>query len=209
MPEKPKSSASQAGPTARWVAWSVVLLIAAGVFLGWRFWPRAKPLVVPREDLVLKDQKLHRKGEEKPFTGVMIESYPGAKIKSRSEVLGGLLDGLSEGWNEEGRTEVRERFRNGVSQGLREKWYPSGAKMSEVMIEDGLLTGRFIRWHENGQIAEEISMAKGKPDGPSTAYYPDGSIKAKAVLKEGEVIERKFWQPGEFFASADPNVTTN
>ena len=40
-------------------------------------------------------------------------------------------------------------------------------------------------------------MNRGNPDGLSRAYYPSGFVKAEARLREGRVVERKYWNDGE------------
>jgi antitoxin component YwqK of YwqJK toxin-antitoxin module len=197
-------------PVSRKVLRVTVMLLATlaiAVPAVLHFWPKAEPLDVPRSELVLKEGQLYRINQSEPFSGVMVERYPNAALKSRSQIRAGRLDGLSEGWNEKGQLEIRERFVQGVSHGLRIKWYASGAKLSEAMIEKGKLNGPFTRWHENGQIAEQIQMREGEPDGPSIAYHPDGSIKAKATLKMGKVTAQQFWKEGELVASKSTTVS--
>jgi hypothetical protein len=168
-----------------------------------------KPAEVPRSDLVLLQGRLYRIGQSKAFTGLMVESYEGGLLKSRSMISNGLLHGVSDGWYTNGQLQVREQFKEGVSHGLRAKWYPSGARMSEVAIVDGKLHGTFRRWHENGALAEQIEMHHGKPEGRSWAYYPSGFLKARAKLENGKLVEQKFWKDGEVRYSSIDFQDTN
>ena len=182
----------------------MAVALAAGLVCFHLLRPRSPSALreADRDDLVLGDGRLYRKGESAPFTGALVERYPSGILKSRSLLLGGLLDGISEGWHTNGQIQVREYFKRGVSHGLRTKWYEQGALMSETMIRDGEHHGTFRRWHENGQLAETVEMKQGHPDGISSAYYPSGFLKARAHLNNGKVIEQKFWNDGELQAAA-------
>ena len=173
------------------------LIICAIVVFSFRPRRDSPPPEVNRSELVLVDGKLRLKNSPLPFTGIMLERYPGGVLQSRSSILDGSLHGLSEGFYTNGQVQVTEHFNHGVSHGPRTKWYIDGRKMSEATIENGKLQGAFTRWHENGKIAEQIRLRDGQPDGTCTAWHPDGSLKAEATLQNGKVIQQKFWNPGE------------
>jgi antitoxin component YwqK of YwqJK toxin-antitoxin module len=163
--------------------------------------PRSRNAAVPetpRSALVLRDGQWYGRGLNTPFTGVMTETYENGALKSRSAISNGLVEGLSEGWHTNGQMQVREHFRLGVSHGLRTKWHPNGQRLSEVTVVEGKLHGTFRRWTETGALSEEIEMSHGNPDGLSRAYYPSGFLKAEARLRDGVVLEQKFWPDGEW-----------
>jgi antitoxin component YwqK of YwqJK toxin-antitoxin module len=162
-----------------------------------------QPSELARTDLVLREGRLCKNASAAPFTGWMVEFYENHGLKSRSAISNGLLHGLSEGWHTNGRMQIREEFKMGVSQGLRTKWYPSGAKLSEVPVADGKLHGTFRRWHENGSLAEQVAMQKGQPEGSSWAYYPSGFLKARARMSQGKLVEQKYWADGEVRGGGD------
>lgn len=177
----------------RWIA---PLLILALFVLAWflRSRPQPAPAVeVERAALVLREGRLHVTNATVPFTGFVIEHYPGGALQSRSAVSNGRLEGLSEGWYTNGQVQVREHFVAGVSHGLRTKWHDNGQKQSEAPITEGKLNGMFRRWYPDGGLAEEIPMNEGQPDGVSMAYHPGGFLKARVVLRKGEVLEKKYW----------------
>ena len=148
---------------------------------------------VARTNLVLTNGRLALVGHTNAFSGQMIEHYHDGSVRSRSEVVNGLLQGLSQGWHTNGQLQVTEYFKNGVSDGLRTKWYESGAKQSEAHIVDGKLNGSYRKWHENGTLSEEANFVLGQPEGVSVAYYPSGNLKARVELKEGKPVDQKFW----------------
>lgn len=154
--------------------------------------------------LIRRGSQFYRTNENQPFDGSLIERYPGGALKSRSRLMEGLLNGISEGWYTNGQVEVVEHFKAGVSEGKRSKWYPNGTLLSETTIHAGEHDGTFRRWHENGKLAEEVEMKHGQPDGLSFAYYPSGCLKARTRMEKGKVVEQKFWNDGA--ASPGPGV---
>ena len=178
-----------------------VLLLGA-IVLSRRTPPKSSLREVPARELTLRDGRSYWKDEGAPFTGIISETYPDGRPKSRTVLSNGVLQGVSEGWYTNGVLQVREHFVEGVSHGLREKWFDNGVKTSEATIKEGKIEGTFKRWHENGKLSEEVEMRGGNPNGTSVAYYPSGSLKARARLENGKVIEQKFWKEGETSAVA-------
>lgn len=177
-----------------------ILALVIGVTVAWKAFYGRKPAPLPeafQADLQLRDGKLYLTNQTAAFHGVMVERYPDGKTKSRSEIIDGLMDGVSEGYFTNGQMQVRELFRGGVSHGLRTKWHENGQKASEATVVQGKIDGTFQRWHEDGKLAEQIEMKEGNPHGTSRAWFPSGSLKAQARLENGNVLEQKFYKDGE------------
>ena len=140
--------------------------------------------------------RLYRAGEEKvPFTGWMIEQYESGLLKSRSGIVEGLLQGVSEGWHTNGQMQVREHFKRGV---LRAADQVARQRRQAVRGDGGggQTPGHFRRWHENGKLAEEMELKRDTPDGLARSFYPSGFLKAQARVKEGQRTEHKSWKDG-------------
>jgi len=170
----------------------VILWIA----LGLRPAPRQQANETSMGELVQNGGRWYRTGDTNPFTGTMVDYYPGGGARSRSEISKGWLNGVSETWYTNGQIAVREHYSNGVSHGLREKWHENGLKLSQANIVEGKVTGTFRSWHDNGQLSEQIEMKLGKPDGVAWAYYPSGFLKAETTVHAGQVLDRKLWKDG-------------
>lgn len=182
-------------------AFGALVLIAAMIVL----WPGRTPAPEPEvlsTELERRDGLLYVRSESSPFTGLMLERFSDGQLKSRSNVRGGVLHGLSEGWHTNGQLEVQECFQNGVSHGLRQKWNVNGGKMSEGEIVDGVHHGTFRRWHDNGTLAEEVTMRNGEPDGLSRAFYPSGYLKMQVLIRDGKAVETQSWADGELKESS-------
>lgn len=137
------------------------------------------------------------KGRTNPFTGVLLEFYPGGQPMSRSVISNGLLNGLSEGWFTNGQMEVQEIYRDNLSDGVRTKWYPNGHKLSEATIVRGKMEGIFRHWHADGSLAEEIPMHAGRQEGVGRAWYPSGYLAEEVEVRDGKVVNKRTWKPGE------------
>ena len=175
------------------------LLLAFGGLLLLAWWQRPRPhpaaalSQVARTNLVRLDGRWYERGQTNPFTGVLLEYYPGGRMQARSAVSNGWLEGLSEGWHTNGQLEIREYYRTNFSNGVRTKWYPSGNKLSEATIVLGRMEGLFRRWHENGTLAEEIPMRNGKIEGVGRAYYENGSLQTELTMHDSQVAGTKSW----------------
>lgn len=174
--------------------------LAGALVLWWRPSEYKRTAAVPptlRHDLVLKNNLWYTVGKTNPFTGVMVDYYPGGVLLSRCEICSGRLEGLSETWYTNGQMQVREYFKQGVSDGLREKWHENGARLSQATIIGGKVSGTFRSWYPNGQLNEQIEMSRGRPVGTAWAYYSSGCLKAETLVQDGGVISRKLWKDGE------------
>jgi len=189
-------SAASAGPRFR-----LVLLVGALVLpvLWWasRRAPNPLPERPLAELLKLDGRFLLRNDTNQPFTGWVTEHYASGARRSRSQVTGGVLQGISEGWHTNGVLQVREPFVAGLSEGVVTKWHPDGTKASEGTSRAGKFEGLFRRWHANGVLAEELQLSAGEPHGVARSWFPSGSPKAEATLEQGKVVKQQFWKDGE------------
>ncbi len=192
------SLASRSRRALPWVGLAGLALLALALFL-----PRPRPVPpdepeAPRSELQRVDGVLVWKNDtNRVFSGWMTEHYDDGTPKSRSRVVAGRLDGVSEGWNSKGVLQIREHFVAGVSEGLVTKWHHDGSKLSEGISKAGKFEGLFRRWHTNGVLAEELDLVEGQPHGRSRAWYPSGSLKAEVRLERGQVRENRHWKDGE------------
>lgn len=181
--------------------WSFFMLAMLGV-IGWLpLWRAPAPrentvIVAPRASLLHYQGRWCQLPKTNGFSGSMVEFYPDGSLLSRSEVLDGLLQGLTEGWYPNGQLQIQEHYTANVSDGLREKWYEDGRKKSEAMIVRGKLDGTFRSWHDNGQLAEQIQMKQGNPDGEARAFYRSGFVKTQTLISAGKVLSQQSWEDG-------------
>jgi antitoxin component YwqK of YwqJK toxin-antitoxin module len=204
-PGGPGGRLDRAGATQPWI----LLLVVGGLLLLALPWlrralrtdspnlPLPHPLEVARTNLQLEGGRLLLAGTTNVFTGLMVEHYPNGKLRSRSAVSNGLLQGSSLGWFTNGQLQVSEHFLAGVSHGVRTKWYPDGTKQSEATIAAGRLDGPFLRWHTNGTLSERALFKADRPEGESLSFFPSGFLQARVVMTNGQPAEQKFYRDGE------------
>ncbi|MFO7725239.1 MAG: toxin-antitoxin system YwqK family antitoxin [Oceanipulchritudo sp.] len=195
--ESPAKEKARPGKRGRSVHVLILLLGLGVIGFLWILFPDASLPEVERTALERVGERLHLKGTQEPFTGILVTYYEDGELKARTEVRDGLLHGLSEGWYPDGTPEIREPFRKGRSHGTRVRWHPNGTMASRARIVDGELHGLFERWHDNGSLHQEIHMVEGQAHGPSRAFYPSGYLQAVVEMEKGSVLNREFWEDGE------------
>ena len=181
----------------------LLLTLALGGLVFWSWPPRRLAVVSPptvelaRTNLVRIQNLWCEAGRTNPFTGVLLEYYPGGLRMSRSVISNGLLNGVSQGWYTNGQMQIQETYHANVADGLRTKWYPNGRKLSEATIVQGQIEGVFRRWHEDGSLAEEIPMHDGHQEGLGRAYYASGCLAEQVEVRAGKVVGQQTWKDGE------------
>lgn len=135
------------------------------------------------------------RGTPTPFDGNVIEYYKSGKRLSLTPVVRGKVHGWTVGWFENGRTEVKEHFKNGVSDGTRTRWYSNGQVRSITTIRNGQIEGVFREWYENGKPFREVAMKNGKPDGPAVSWSPNGQVAESFTYANGTLVTQPSPKP--------------
>jgi antitoxin component YwqK of YwqJK toxin-antitoxin module len=150
-----------------------------------------------RQQLENRQGQFFLTGGVHAFTGWMIDNHADGTVKLRTSLVDGRLHGISEGWHSNGVQELREAFNQGLAEGVRTTWYPNGRQRSEGTLVAGLQQGEFRQWYESGVLAARVEFKDGKPHGRSQAWFPSGYLKAEALMSQGQVSARHFYQDGE------------
>lgn len=163
----------------------ILTLLTAWVIAGAARVSPVRQSEVRAHQLQSVEGRLHLKDHSLPFTGTLVEYYPNGRLRSRSSVREGRLDGLSLGWNPEGGLQVREHFIDGQSHGLRVRWAEDGSKVSETPVVNAVVQGTFRKWHLDGRLAIEASFVDGKPHGVSRAWDREGQLVSEVDMRAG------------------------
>ncbi len=164
----------------------LVLLVGAQFF-----WSRAVVVTVSKlvelslTNAVQKNGRFFASDGVVPFSGILVDYYPSGALRSRTSIQEGRIDGLSRGFYENGQLQIEERFRAGVSHGLRTKWRADGSKLSAGKIVNGVFDGKFVKWHPNGTISQEISMKEGQAHGVSKSWDEEGGLLSEVSMTQG------------------------
>lgn len=173
----------------------VSLTLAIVALTSWRQRRHTPPETDPSTQADL--QAVSAPPNETPAVLVRETFYADGTLKSRSDVVDGMLNGVSMGWYTNGQLQVEEHFVDDVSHGVRTRWYPDGIKKSETDIVNGTVDGVHRTWYPNGALANEAAFKLGTPDGVSTAYYESGFIKAIVTMDKGRTLQRESFEDGQ------------
>ncbi|MBT5022186.1 toxin-antitoxin system YwqK family antitoxin [Candidatus Woesearchaeota archaeon] len=88
----------------------------------------------------------------------------------------GKLEGLQEGWHENGQQSYKEYFTNDLHIGVVRTWYSDGQKESEETWKNGELDGKKLKWHENGKLWADDDWKNGERHGESNLYDRKGNL---------------------------------
>jgi antitoxin component YwqK of YwqJK toxin-antitoxin module len=73
----------------------------------------------------------------------------------------------------------RETYKNGVKNGLYEKYYRNGQLMEKINYKNDVLDGLFQQWHKNGQLWVKCYYKNGKLNGLLEKWYDNGQLSGK------------------------------
>jgi antitoxin component YwqK of YwqJK toxin-antitoxin module len=165
--------------------------LVAIALAGWVVAELRRPAVTARRaELELRDGVLHRRGEGKPFAGLLIDEWKPGVRRTEVTIRDGRAHGLTRGWFENGQVEVEENFVRGVSHGERTRWYDSGARRSSVTIREGQMVGVFREWHPNGRLARETPLDRGVAHGVVRGWDAQGRAAGVATVNHGTLVKR-------------------
>ncbi len=112
-----------------------------------------EPAAVSGEYLVERDGLWYEAASEEPFSGVMVEYWPGGEKKVEAELIDGRVHGRLTEWDEDGQLASQVEYRDGELHGEAVAWYENGQKLAEVEFIDGEEVSR-REWDEEGNPIE-------------------------------------------------------
>ena len=70
-----------------------------------------------------------------------------------------------------------------------ETFYQNGELKERFEIKDGVREGLYQKWYLNGQIGKQSFYKNGVLDGELTIWYPNGIVKATYPISKGKIQE--------------------
>ncbi|HEX8243454.1 MAG TPA: hypothetical protein VF541_08165 [Longimicrobium sp.] len=164
------------------------IAIAAGALLCGL--ARPAPAADPLRAVDAADPALLRQGDAvtfrgRPFTGRVVERYPGGARRGSATYAKGRRDGVAEGWYPDGRPAWRGGFRAGREEGSHRAWWPDGKPRLVERFRGGRLEGTVREWFANGRIYREVHYRAGQEAGRQRMWYADGTLRASYVVRHG------------------------
>ncbi|MDI3283851.1 DUF1566 domain-containing protein [Polyangium sp. 15x6] len=127
-----------------------------------------------------------KRAAEGPFqrgTGTLREFYENGKPRYEQPQVGGLREGLTVFFREDGSKDHEVGFSRDGLDGPWREYDPSGRLTFERHFDKGREHGPYVRFHSNGQKYEEGTYAQGLKVGPYRRWDEDGKIS-----EEGEFL---------------------
>lgn len=113
---------------------------------------------IPTSQTILKNGRVYRKEDMKPFTGYIV--------------------GESSGGYREVVCSYKKKYKEGIQNGVTKYWYPDGTLESVEPYRNGRIDGIVIRYYPSGRLKARMHLVNGERGGEKgEAYYgPDGKL---------------------------------
>ncbi|MBL8995252.1 MAG: toxin-antitoxin system YwqK family antitoxin [Spirochaetia bacterium] len=121
----------------------------------------------------------------KPFTGQVVEKYPGGNLKSRTSYQTGKRFGTAETWYPTGGKDAVRYYKNGEKEGTHEAWWPNGQLRFRYFFRNGETEGDQWEWYSNSAPATHFQYRKGHEAGPQVAWRENGKPYINLVITNG------------------------
>lgn len=135
------------------------------------------------------DPLFYRKGDtvyhdSLPFTGMLVEHYPGGQLMSVIAFANGQKHGMSKGFYENGRVKYTRPYHHGEKHGEHLGYYEDGTRKFRYYFENGFSQGHHQEWYESGQLYRDLNYVDGRERGPQKMFRPDGKLRGNYVVRE-------------------------
>jgi len=122
-----------------------------------------------------------------PGTRIVEEFYPDGKLKSRTEAIGKLRQGVSKEYRKDGKLENLINYENNRKHGPASTYYPDGKTVKIKMnYENGFKNGESKWYYQNGNIYRETFYVNGKIQGIRNTYYDDGTLQSEIPYQDSK-----------------------
>lgn len=103
-----------------------------------------------------------------------------------------------------GSYEIKESYKDGLLDGLSERFYENGNLKEVIEWENGEIDGWARSFHPNGQVKSEVKKRNGQFEGEYRKYSPEGKLLQKEIFgQEGKAIY--LW----YLIDVDKNLATS
>lgn len=130
--------------------------------------------------------------------GHIKEYHENKKLKHEAFYINGKVEGKLSEWYDNGQLKCEYYYHKGNRAGVWNDYYPSGnIQFIQPFDEEGRYHGDIISYYENGQKGHLQSLKNGRnTDGfTNQSWFENGDKEAKLRYANGQIIERKNWNP--------------
>jgi type IV pilus assembly protein PilA len=144
----------------------------------------------------------YENGADKPYTGLITETYRDGAPQRTKTVVDGNLTGAIE-WYRNGQKAKEATIDNSSisgGSGHATEWYENGQMKSDQDILGGRPAGLVTKWYENGQMESqgthiyiETAIPASRPDGLVTKWDESGQMRSQETYVNGRVQQETTW----------------
>ncbi|WP_288764975.1 hypothetical protein [uncultured Porphyromonas sp.] len=114
------------------------------------------------------------------------EWYGASGLQEHSFWRDGVLDGLCEKWHTNGQLAERCAYKDGNKDGLFEKWHSNGQLAERCTYKDGEFEGMHECWSRDGQLGSQWSYVNGSLNGLCLVRNEEGLLQKSVFYKDGK-----------------------
>lgn len=121
--------------------------------------------------------RYYKKGEKKPFTGILYATYPSGNMLSRQEFVNGIGQGTWINYYENGNFKEVGTYEQNRVEGAIKKYYENGQLKSEGTYREWRIrVGEWKYYNEKGELTKTINHGKKGDFRDVEYYYKNGDI---------------------------------
>lgn len=148
----------------------LIIVVSAPLF----FIQKCEKNDFPKNDLVIKDSLIYKKGSNTPFTG-----REKARVENKIieyEIVDGVKHGEFFLYYEDGTPQIKGTLDNNRNVGKWQYFYQNGELESEGFFVDDKPEGRWVWFYPNGKLKEEGSYHNGQRVGWWKQFDENGNV---------------------------------
>ena len=129
--------------------------------------------------------KSAEEGDYKGGTGTLRSYYENGKVRHEQPQVGGLREGVTVFFREDGSKESEVGFSRDNLHGVYRYYDPTGKLTLDRPFDRGREHGPHVRFHPNGKKAEEGAFAQGRQVGPYRRWDEEGNLSEEGTFQDG------------------------
>ncbi|MFT3908851.1 MAG: tetratricopeptide repeat protein [Ferruginibacter sp.] len=127
------------------------------------------------------------------------------EVKEKTFMKNGLVDGLSEGWFDNGIKSYTETYVQDKLNGIQTFYFYNGNLKSVVPFKDDLKNGEERFYNFKGVLTSTSNFVNDKLEGITKAYFPNGKIKNEFMYKndKAEGLYKSYFKSGSLYITGE------
>ena len=140
-----------------------------------------------------EDGTYYEKGKDTAFEGWMKQVAANGSVQSLEMIQGGMKNGASLTWHQNGTRSMEGEFKNNQSDGAWAGWHQNGEKAGVRNYAEGVLHGEFSQTWPNGQSMMEGNYKGGNQDGEWVQWHENGQQQSEILYEDGKILGASYW----------------